>query len=276
MNIHLRRFLLIAIVTLGGILATVPPREKLKLGIDLSGGTILVYEVKRGSSTDFKMDDLIASLKRRVNPEGIQDIPIRKVGGNRVEVILPQADANKVDDIKRMITDVGQLEFRILANEKHDGGPGRHRQGHVPQRAEEPARRLPMGRPGRARRRRESRVHRHDPEGSGASLGAKSVLGTHVRRADRQGFRRPGRDHRRGHRQERREHAHRRPSRAFRPETYDPQERPRYINIKSLKSYFKTIASYKIDYNPGRIRATRTTSSASSRAARGSSNATSW
>ena len=33
--------------TLAGILASVPPSEKLKLGIDLSGGTILVYEAAK-------------------------------------------------------------------------------------------------------------------------------------------------------------------------------------------------------------------------------------
>ena len=36
-----------------------PPREKLKLGIDLSGGTILVYEVmKENLSSNFSIDEL--------------------------------------------------------------------------------------------------------------------------------------------------------------------------------------------------------------------------
>ena len=65
--------------------------ETLKLGIDLSGGTILVYEVEQENlPAGFKMDDLIAALKQRVNPEGVYDIPIRKIGGNRVEIILPK------------------------------------------------------------------------------------------------------------------------------------------------------------------------------------------
>src|SRR3954447_21301979 len=120
MNTHARRFLLIGIVTLVGLLATWPPKEKLKLGIDLSGGTILVYEVKPGSRPDFNMDDLIGALKKRVNPTGVKDIPIRKVGSNRIEIILPNADASEVDEVKRRMTDVGSLEFRILASMKKD------------------------------------------------------------------------------------------------------------------------------------------------------------
>src|SRR5690606_39193854 len=90
-----------------------------------SGGTILVYQVKddgRGQSS--RMDDLIAALKERVNPEGLSDIPIRKVGNNRIEIILAQATPEEVDLLKRKMTDVGSLEFRILANERKDGPRG--------------------------------------------------------------------------------------------------------------------------------------------------------
>jgi SecD/SecF fusion protein len=91
------------------------------LGIDLSGGTILVYQVKPGTRSDKQtMDDLISSLKQRLNPDGVMDMPIRMVGSNRVEVILAEATSEKVDELKRKITEVGALEFRILANHKHD------------------------------------------------------------------------------------------------------------------------------------------------------------
>jgi SecD/SecF fusion protein len=99
----------------------------LKLGIDLSGGTILVYQIKDSSRTEsYKMDDLISALKRRVNPEGVADIPIRKIGNNRIEIILAEATPEEVDMLKRKLTEVGSLEFRILANEKKDGERGRN------------------------------------------------------------------------------------------------------------------------------------------------------
>ena len=85
------KFALIGAATLVGLLAIWPPKERLKTGIDLSGGTILVYEVKRDASTaNVDLDELILSLKKRVNPDGVLDIPIRKIGQNRIEIILPK------------------------------------------------------------------------------------------------------------------------------------------------------------------------------------------
>ncbi|QEH36230.1 bifunctional preprotein translocase subunit SecD/SecF [Aquisphaera giovannonii] len=113
-------FVIIGAVALG-FLAMMPPDKKLKLGIDLSGGTILVYEVAQENiGPNFNMDDLIAALKQRIDPQGVMETPIRKIGSNRVEIILPQAGDEEVEEVKKMLTDVGSLEFRILANRKHD------------------------------------------------------------------------------------------------------------------------------------------------------------
>ncbi len=118
--------------TLFGLFFMWPPKEKLKLGIDLSGGTILVYEVVMDNTNrSVNMEELIAALKKRADPEGVKEIPIRNVGGNRIEIILPQASNEEVEEVKKMLTDVGSLEFRILANHKRDSdaitkalGPG--------------------------------------------------------------------------------------------------------------------------------------------------------
>ena len=58
--------------------------------------------------------------QERADPEGVKEIPIRKIGGDRIEIILPQASNEEVEEVKKMLTDVGALEFRILANRKHD------------------------------------------------------------------------------------------------------------------------------------------------------------
>src|SRR3954454_2998814 len=117
---------------LAGLIAMLPVDKKLKLGIDLSGGTILVYEVSQENRPEnFNMDELIAALKQRADPQGVKETPIRKIGSNRIEIILPQASDEEVEEVKKMLTDVGSLEFRILANRKHDAavveralGPG--------------------------------------------------------------------------------------------------------------------------------------------------------
>jgi SecD/SecF fusion protein len=119
------KFALIGGLTLAGLAAIWPPDDhfqlSLKLGIDLSGGTILVYEVDTANlPPGFNMDELVAALKKRADPEGVKEIPIRKIGNHRIEIILPQASDAEVEEVKKMLVDVGALEFRILANRKHD------------------------------------------------------------------------------------------------------------------------------------------------------------
>src|SRR5437868_14085361 len=62
------------------------------LGVDLVGGTILVYEVDETKMPDnFKAEDLAAALKRRIDPADLYNITIRPVPTTppRVEIILP-------------------------------------------------------------------------------------------------------------------------------------------------------------------------------------------
>jgi SecD/SecF fusion protein len=122
MNKFAGKFALIFGLTLAGLALMYPPKERLKTGIDLSGGTILVYEVKKdsGVSGSVNLDELITALKPRINPDGLLDIPIRKIGDNRIEVILPKATAEEVDLVKKKMTNVGSLEFRILASHQRD------------------------------------------------------------------------------------------------------------------------------------------------------------
>ena len=65
---------------------------KFRLGVDLAGGTILVYEVdKSKGEQDAKPEDLAAALKRRIDPADLLNVTIRPVAGEtpRVEIILP-------------------------------------------------------------------------------------------------------------------------------------------------------------------------------------------
>src|SRR3954454_14453969 len=67
-------------------------RGGFRLGVDLSGGTILVYEVdERKMPENFKAEDLAAALKRRIDPADLYNITIRPIPTNppRVEIILP-------------------------------------------------------------------------------------------------------------------------------------------------------------------------------------------
>ncbi len=64
-----------------------------KFGVDLVGGTILVYEVDADKEMKGAFKDnpelLAASLKRRIDPADLYNVTIRPVGTSRVEIILP-------------------------------------------------------------------------------------------------------------------------------------------------------------------------------------------
>ncbi len=113
-------------------------------GIDLAGGTILVYEVDRERMDDktksrgedareLTRDDikqLAEKLKKRIDPTDLKNVIVRPIGNNRVEIILPFAGStggNKealneefVQDVRNQVKQTGVLEFRILANFEDD------------------------------------------------------------------------------------------------------------------------------------------------------------
>ncbi|MEM6688647.1 MAG: protein translocase subunit SecD [Planctomycetota bacterium] len=95
------------------------------LGVDLSGGTILIYEIDREKLTQLEAegnqritsDALVEPLTRRINPSGTQEIVIRPYGESQIEVIVPAVEQGEVDRIKNQFKNAGILRFAILANQ---------------------------------------------------------------------------------------------------------------------------------------------------------------
>jgi SecD/SecF fusion protein len=144
------------VATLFAIRPVMDPSKSYRLGIDLAGGTILVYEVnlertklrqetekgtKDKDPKDGKnknkadgldpadMAQLAAQIKRRIDPTDIKNVTVRPSGDRRVEIILPTGgsstgraalSAEDVEEAKRLISQMGVLEFRILANGPDD------------------------------------------------------------------------------------------------------------------------------------------------------------
>ncbi|MFQ5732787.1 MAG: protein translocase subunit SecD, partial [Planctomycetaceae bacterium] len=92
-----------------------------RVGIDLGGGTNLVYQVVATPDkpiTAEAMDQMVGAVKRRLDPAGTEEITVRKVGSDRIEVIIPRADPEVVEEKKRLMTRLGSLEFAMLANRR--------------------------------------------------------------------------------------------------------------------------------------------------------------
>ncbi len=79
--------------------------------------SVLQFERETSSSrNDIDIDELITALRRRINPDGTKDITIRKLGNDRVEIILPQDLISETESVKERLTKEGALQFRILAS----------------------------------------------------------------------------------------------------------------------------------------------------------------
>ena len=92
-----------------------------KLGIDLSGGAMMVYEIDQSKTPQgqkIDMGKLIEAVSRRVNPSGVKEVTLRPYGVNQVEVLIPNVNDEELRQIKNLISRQGSLEFRILANER--------------------------------------------------------------------------------------------------------------------------------------------------------------
>lgn len=101
----------------------VPFKETLKLGIDLDGGANLVYEVKETEGKEINalvMDKMVGAIIQRINPSGQEEITVRQVGADRIEVIVPGKDPATVEAIKAKIVKLGTLEFYITAHAQEE------------------------------------------------------------------------------------------------------------------------------------------------------------
>ena len=109
-------------------------KDAIPLGIDLAGGTNLLFQIDNEAAEQQQkkevgkvipletIEKMVNAIKKRINPSGAEEVTVRRVGHDRIEIIIPGADPDLVEQKKRLITKLGSLEFGIVANER-DHGP---------------------------------------------------------------------------------------------------------------------------------------------------------
>ena len=72
-----------------------------------------------------KMDSLLASISKRVNPGGQKEISVKSLGTDMVEIVMPSVSGStakekqvEADEIRNIIRKTGALEFRIVATKR--------------------------------------------------------------------------------------------------------------------------------------------------------------
>ncbi len=86
----------------------------LRLGLDLQGGSHLVYQAVvegGGKPTAAQMEGVRQTIERRVNPLGVTEPVIQIMGDDRILVQLP--GLKNVEETKRLIGETAVLSFKI-------------------------------------------------------------------------------------------------------------------------------------------------------------------
>lgn len=92
-----------------------------KLGVDLQGGVILVYEVdETETEKGWEMSRLVQVIGERLNETGLKEIVVRPFGPKQIEIVVPEVDQKEIEKLKERITTGGTLQFMIVATEIKD------------------------------------------------------------------------------------------------------------------------------------------------------------
>ncbi len=92
------KILLIIVLVVVATWTLYPASKTLKPGLDLAGGTSLIYEIDTQDLTEYEKKDLaqrmITILRRRIDPANIQNLIWRPQGNTRFEIQMPLASAD--------------------------------------------------------------------------------------------------------------------------------------------------------------------------------------
>ncbi|MBM4043672.1 MAG: hypothetical protein FJ279_01020, partial [Planctomycetes bacterium] len=95
-------------------------KGKIKLGLDLRGGSELLYRVRVESKDDRAgiTAEVIQILEKRIDPQGVMEYRIQEHGQKRILIQVPGATKVEIDRLKERITRLGKLEFRLATTDQ--------------------------------------------------------------------------------------------------------------------------------------------------------------
>jgi SecD/SecF fusion protein len=105
------------------ILAATPPRERLKGGIDILGGSAFTLRVQPREGADGQMepptasqiDQAIVVLRNRLDATGTSEAQINRLGEDQIQVQMPGVSEQESNAIREAIEKVAKLELREVS-----------------------------------------------------------------------------------------------------------------------------------------------------------------
>jgi preprotein translocase subunit SecD len=90
-------------------------RPTMRLGLDLRGGSYLLYEADPpagyAGNISTALDGVVKVIERRVNGTGVSEAEVQKTSGNRISIQVPGLT---VSDVQNKIGKTAQLEFKVF------------------------------------------------------------------------------------------------------------------------------------------------------------------
>lgn len=114
-----RGFAFIALLIAACVWALQDYQNDIKKGIDLEGGTELLYEIPLDQIDPSQRSTVAADIKdvisRRFDNYGLKEISVAISGRNRLLIQLPGSDNDELERLKGQIERAGELNFQLVA-----------------------------------------------------------------------------------------------------------------------------------------------------------------
>src|SRR3954452_21884227 len=107
---------LVSLLTIFSIWSNWPPEQKIRLGLDIKGGTSFLIRLVAPAKELSKgmLDQAVEVIRKRVDYFGSGEPVIRPVGQDRILVQIPGLDTAKIQEARDQLSRVAKLEFRLV------------------------------------------------------------------------------------------------------------------------------------------------------------------
>src|SRR5213082_3259602 len=93
-----------------------PPEKKIRLGLDIKGGTSFLIRLVKGDKevTKGMLGQAVEVIRKRVDYFGSGEPIISPVGVDRILIQIPGLDTAKIQEAREQLSKVAKLEFRLV------------------------------------------------------------------------------------------------------------------------------------------------------------------
>src|SRR4051794_18891276 len=108
--------ILVLLLTVFSLWSNWPPAEKIRLGLDIKGGTSFLIRLVGADKevTKEMLDQAVEVIRKRVDYFGSGEPVISPVGKDRILVQIPGLDTAKIQEARDQLSKVAKLEFRMV------------------------------------------------------------------------------------------------------------------------------------------------------------------